>query len=153
MNWLSTPMLRWLSGRGFDRLVGTITSASGWCPLPAEENQSLSQNGERQEEGARSEETVALGWEERLRRAGPGVQSEMLASKVLSFGFPVQLATLAPAPCLEGAPPLACTQPPHSTGCRLLPRPPPHPDLLPPPHRKRTHFLRGKTKPNPPHAE
>ena len=96
-------MLRWLSGRGFDRLVGTITSASGWCPLPAEENQSLSQNGERQEEGARSEETVVLGWEERLRRAGPGVQSEMLASKVLSFGFPVQLATLAPAPCLEGA--------------------------------------------------
>ena len=96
-------MLRWLSGRGFDRLVGTITSASGWCPLPAEENQSLSQNGERQEEGARLEETVVLGWEERLRRAGPGVQSEMLASKVLSFGFPVQLATLAPAPCLEGA--------------------------------------------------
>ena len=66
-------MLRWLSGRGFGRPVGTIAaSASGRCPLPAEENQSLSQSGEGQEEGARSEETVALGWEERLRRAGAG---------------------------------------------------------------------------------
>lgn len=74
-------MLRWLSGRGFGQPVGTIAaSASGRCPLPAEENQSLSQSGEGQEEGARSEETVALGWEERLRRAGAGVQSEMLAS-------------------------------------------------------------------------
>ena len=31
------------------------------------------------------------------------------------------MATLAPAPCLEGASLLACTQPPRSTECRLLP--------------------------------
>lgn len=45
----------------------------------------------------------------------------------------------SPSPCLYPVTQFNWILPPSTTA--------PRPDLLPPPHRKRTHFLRGKTKP------
>lgn len=137
--------------------------ALGWCPLPAKENKPPSQRGGRAGGGSQNRRVRRLwpwaGRKDLAEEPGQGVSSEMLCAGLwtdvwllgshqgcVSSGFRVQPATLVPGPCLEGAPPLACTQSPCSTGHHLLPRPP---DLLSPTHthEKTTHFLQGKTKP------